>query len=493
MTRALPLVAGRRPRRPIAAFVLSAMVASFVAHTVVAEPPTAPPIVATVGEAGPRISPMLLGMNLGFAEARDSRLADGRIAELLREAGVGALRYPGGTETSYFHWRLPGAPPYRDAWEDDPSHWSYLKDRAAAEANTDHMDPLEFVAFCRSIDAEPIVGVNVFAGLRHNRLDDAVADAAALVHHLNIQHDADVRHWYVGNELWHSNKGEHKSDASAYLTLVGRFSEAMRAVDPSIRVIADWHSWSPLVGASGSEPAADAIDMHWYWEADAPIQSVWEHWRSQTPMRTKHRDATLVELAERVRQRSGLEPIVLEYSGGGHFSPETVEQADLYQGMLITAEMLQQMMAAGIEIACIYPGLEQSRLHPDRNLFDPVTLKPFPKFHLFAMLRPALGGTYHSVDAGNPAVVAFLADQSAESPATAWLYLLNKSDQPIGVHLPVRSGGLEPHGGTHLLREPGTDRAAIESADAETLEAGTVVLPAFSFTRIDYTTKQETE
>ena len=106
------------------------------------------------------------------------------------------------------------------------------------------------------------------------------------------------------------------------MRLVAPFAEAMRAVDPGIEVIADWHNWQPLADAPGDSPA-DAADMHWYWKADAEVGSLAEEWARETPLRTKHRDLTLVELADDFRASSGMKPLVLEYNGGGSFRAPT--------------------------------------------------------------------------------------------------------------------------------------------------------------------------
>ena len=112
-----------------------------------------------------------------------------------------------------------------------------------------------------------------------------------------------------------------------------------------------------------------------------------------------------------------------------------MEQADRYQGMLIVAEMLQQMMEAGVEVACLYPGLEFSRVLPRRGLFDPDTLEPLPLLTLFQLLNPTQGATYRPVEVGADAgagagLLAFAADQPDGPDAGRWLYVINKAAGP---------------------------------------------------------------
>ncbi len=71
------------------------------------------------------ISPMLIGYNMSYYHDTDALWADGNIANYLSQLDTGILRYPGGEETSYFHWEYPGADGYHDIWEPNPSNWWY--------------------------------------------------------------------------------------------------------------------------------------------------------------------------------------------------------------------------------------------------------------------------------------------------------------------------------------------------------------------------------
>jgi len=51
-----------------------------------------------------RISKYLTGMHFVYAFERDVLYADERIAQWMRRAKVGIIRWPGGTAVQHYHW-----------------------------------------------------------------------------------------------------------------------------------------------------------------------------------------------------------------------------------------------------------------------------------------------------------------------------------------------------------------------------------------------------
>jgi hypothetical protein len=152
--------------------------------------------------------------------------------------------------------------------------------------------------------------------------------------------------------------------------------------------------------------------------------------------------------------------------------------------------MMQQMMAAGVEMACLYPGLEASRMHPNRNLFHPVTLEPLPMLELFKLLRPAKGGTYRPLDVEHPSVIGFA---SGFDDGRSFIYLLNKTATPIEIQLPPATAQQTKKQVVQIVRDGESDRAVTVSVASPQRnadrEAGTaeprVTLAAFSLTRVE--------
>jgi alpha-N-arabinofuranosidase len=187
----------------------------------------------------------------------------------LQELHTGWIRWPGGNLASGYRWRDGVGPRERRPSLPNPS-WPGLSSNFVG---TD-----EYLRLSGRLGTEPLITVN--AG------DGTAEEAAAWVEYVNGDtttpmgrlrarngHPAPygVRYWNIGNELWghwqvgYTNPEEH---ARRYLA----FARAMRAVDPTIRVVANGHGghsesppdpWNrPLLENAGSE--LDIVDVHTY-------------------------------------------------------------------------------------------------------------------------------------------------------------------------------------------------------------------------------------
>jgi len=162
--------------------------------------------------------------------------ADPVILAMLKEARLPLLRWPGGNFVSGYHWRDGVGPVDERPTLPNPA-WA-----GVLEPNLFGTD--EFMAYCRAVDCEPLICVN--AG------DGTPDEAAAWVEYCNGPPDTPmgrrraangypepygVRYWEVGNELygrWQVGWTTPGGNVDRF----GRFSAAMRRVDPSIRLLA---------------------------------------------------------------------------------------------------------------------------------------------------------------------------------------------------------------------------------------------------------------
>jgi alpha-L-arabinofuranosidase len=148
------------------------------------------------------------------------------------------IRWPGGNVAQDYRW-LWGIGP-----RDERVTWSNLSWKNEPEPSDFGTD--EFVIFARALGAEPSITVNV------EGRGATVAEAAAWVEYCNGPatskygsmraangHPAPfgVKFWEVGNEIWGDWVRGH-SDAETYAHNYNRYAQAMRAVDPSIKLIA---------------------------------------------------------------------------------------------------------------------------------------------------------------------------------------------------------------------------------------------------------------
>jgi alpha-N-arabinofuranosidase len=218
------------------------------------------------------ISPRLFG---GFAEHMgrcvyggiydpSSPQADERgfrrdVQAALREMRLSILRYPGGNMLSGYDWR-DGVGPRAQRPRKRELAWQSI--------DTNHFGTNEFVEYCRSLDIEPMLGVNLGTG--------TISDAAALVEYCNAPagtHYADMRvahgyaephnvkYWCLGNEMDGPWQIGHL-DMDEYARKAREAAKMMRWHDPSLKLI--------LCGSSNTDmptyPEWDRVVLETCWE-----------------------------------------------------------------------------------------------------------------------------------------------------------------------------------------------------------------------------------
>ena len=160
------------------------------------------------------------------------------VFERIKQLKPAFIRWPGGNVAQDYRWMLAVGP------RDERETWTNLSWKNEAEPGDFGTD--EFVAFARAAGAEPSITVNV------EGRGATVEEAAAWVEYCNAPssskygamraangHPApfNVKLWEVGNEIWGDWVRGH-SDAETYARNYNRYAKAMRAVDPSIKLIA---------------------------------------------------------------------------------------------------------------------------------------------------------------------------------------------------------------------------------------------------------------
>jgi alpha-N-arabinofuranosidase len=219
------------------------------------------------------ISPLLFG---GFAEHMgrciyegiydpQSPQADERgfrkdVLEALRDQAYTVIRYPGGNFLSGYNW-LDGIGPRDQRPRRRELAWQSIE--------TNKFGTNEFMDFCRRINAEPMLGVNMGTG--------TIQSASDLVEYCNtasgtywsdlrIQHGYhdphNVRYWCVGNEMDGPWQIGHL-DAASYGNKALEAAKMMKWQDPTIQTI--------LCGSSN-----DQMPTYPDWDRTA-LEIAWEH------------------------------------------------------------------------------------------------------------------------------------------------------------------------------------------------------------------------
>jgi hypothetical protein len=243
------------------------------------------------------VSEYFLGINTSYFNDTDEIWKTHNIPATLNKAGIRALRYPGGEEASFFHWEHPGVNGYEDLW-DDPKQHGYSRKRGPFQTtwvdpskwatNEDFMNFDEFMAHCRTIGAEPVVGLNLSSGARHNRQDEGVEEALRWMRYCK-EKDYKVTYWFLDNEPWNF-EAAHQMYAKPYAAECVRYGKAIKAEFPEVKLIANpfssetynaWNEVKYFVREAGDY--VDYIDIHYYWEWG---RSSFQRWQGTTPLET---------------------------------------------------------------------------------------------------------------------------------------------------------------------------------------------------------------
>lgn len=193
------------------------------------------------------------------------------VLELIRALKPPFIRFPGGCFADVYHWR--DGVGERDRRPTRFNHaWKHVWDRW--EGN--EVGTAEFIQLCRRVGCEPLITVN-FGSASPEEAAGWVAycndEASTTPGRLRAAHGFaapfGVKFWEIGNETWgHWEVG--CSDAAAFARRYLEFRAAMKAVDPSIVLLATGsnanetdRTWDETV-ADMVGPAMDYLTLHYY-------------------------------------------------------------------------------------------------------------------------------------------------------------------------------------------------------------------------------------
>ncbi|MGW2636852.1 cellulose binding domain-containing protein [Streptomyces sp. NPDC001348] len=188
----------------------------------------------------------------------DAHMNDPEVATLMKTAGAGAMRYPGGSYADIYHWKDHSAP------------GGYVAPGTGFD---------DFMGTVKAAGAQPVIIANYGSGTPE--------EAADWVRYANITKHYGARYWEIGNEIygnghygsgWENDTHADKSPKE-YATQVKAYAAAMKAVDPSVRigavltmpgnwpdgVIGDGEAadWNHTVLAEVAHDI-DFVSVHWY-------------------------------------------------------------------------------------------------------------------------------------------------------------------------------------------------------------------------------------
>lgn len=225
-----------------------------------------------------RIDPLLFGHfieQLGdcitggvFAPGSPLADADGFRIDVLdkaRELRPSLLRFPGGTVTKIYHWE-DGIGPLAERRCRPNLIWGGEEDNLFGTN--------EFIKYCRSLNAEPYLSVNMGTGTAEEAarwVEYCNGTGNTYYANLRRQHGYSephkVKFWGLGNEEDSEQDCGRLQDPADYAAEAWRFAKLMKLQDSRIRLIVAGTSgnqeWNAAVLAS-LHPVADFLSAHYY-------------------------------------------------------------------------------------------------------------------------------------------------------------------------------------------------------------------------------------
>jgi hypothetical protein len=416
------------------------------------------------------ISKYLLGMHLVYPHERDAIYADGRIADWARKAGVGTIRFPGGTVVEYWDWENPTGIFRGDRW--DPEH-----NPADEVDESEWMSLDEYIVFCRRVGAEPQMGVNILGGHRFDRVEDSIARAVRCVEYCK-DNGYNVKFWYLGNEI-HGRLGIER-----YAELVRDHALAMKKVDPDILV---WPNENELtdedlkVYLEICGDAIDGIEFHGKWKGFKDV-GTFDMWKQEAPLvhaQGKGIYSEKIKGFRKVASDMGYPDLLMANNEWG--LGQKFEGFDKYGLSLIMVDYLQDMFIGQYDMACLWNTHWPGR--PDMHLLDATDEYSLNSIgYGFELLSSAQGEQMAVSTSSNKYVYGFAC--RSKDGSLVQMYLLNKTEKPQPVKVTVRGiPALTGDVAGHMLQAPGKslDMLKVQKAGANQY---TATLPAYSYTRI---------
>ena len=152
---------------------------------------------------------------------------------------------------------------------------SYDRNLVKSDGRTFVKNPLdfdEFMRLTRTVNGEPVLVVAYDSMYKAAQANGSAPTRAQLletarqwVRYANVIKGYNVKYWEIGNESYLPGYNSDYISPDTYAQDVIEFSQVMKSVDPSIKIIAngnDWEWWRVVLTQAG--PAVDLLSVHSY-------------------------------------------------------------------------------------------------------------------------------------------------------------------------------------------------------------------------------------
>ena len=371
------------------------------------------------------ISPLMNGSHFVYGNEADNIYKDERIAEWMREVKTGIIRWPGGTAVMSYHWdNLTGDNFGPDRWDTE----NYVEKNIPA---SNYMDLDEYIAWCRKVNALPMVGVNILSGRLFRTDADGLAEAKRLIQYC-VDNNYNVKHWYIGNE------GYAKGFApQVYANYIDMYASELKKVDPDIIIIGDWkfgpedkNRYQGMLNIIQNSIHLDVMEIHEKWGNDWGLVSgtTLEDWKNEFPIYEEKIDYYCKKFHEDVAKMGKNTKLGFnEWGIGGMVNGNT------YHYALLAADLMTQMFKNEVYSAC-YWNLNISSGDGGKSRVFTTTNQQFSAFnpvaHVFKQYAPVLGNHYLEVVSSNQQVYGIASISPAKDPCN-YYYSINPHKEVI--------------------------------------------------------------
>lgn len=367
------------------------------------------------------VHPLVFGVNTAswdeqlFPQSMDSWALsfDQDALRKTKQSGIRFLRYPGGNDGDRYVWNSPDNSPLR-------------------------MDTDEFALMCSLVGAEASISVNYPAGPRL---------AAEWVRYANKEKGYGVRYWEIGDEEYYG------APADEYAQRVVEFSEAMKAVDPSIRVGAGVSvpkaTWTLRVLRSAGH-AIDFVVYNYFpqgprQEDDARLLATTSEFRTSLRALRGFLRQAVPDRADEIEIHIGGYNSVWAYPG-----PQSVSIVNA----LWTADVMGTMLEEGVDAAGFWA---LHNPYPPRGgdyglLTSTPENRPNPSYYVFPLFTRYFGDHMVRAASSDPMAPAYASLDSRTG--ALWVVLINKDpDRARRVKLELNGFDGQERGFAWLLNE----------------------------------------
>ena len=297
----------------------------------------------------------------------------------LPDMGVTVMRYPGGHDTSFWHWFDAWHP-----WDLDPYEWFFAQNDGGASTRAvrsqsnnygEDMDLDQYMTQCINLKTEPLVGCNLLAGARFGKystllpsyytnlpyLGDPVKETVAMLQYCQTKYpNTPVNYVYLDNEVGGAGAdGTTNADhvtTNAYPQMVQDCSTAIKGAFPNVKTIISYNGNVPLavqnalIATKGQY--VDIIDRHQYYAYNGYSRS---NYLADT---TDSLDGfpAMIQTIYANNKSAGFTNIKVAINEWNvTINPSTNNGGNYFDQLLVMTDMLMMFVRNNVEMACMWP------------------------------------------------------------------------------------------------------------------------------------------